>query len=1091
MSETRLSAATLARALGLPLPTPEQEAIIEGPLRPTLVVAGAGSGKTETMSARVVWLVANGLVDPEEVLGLTFTRKAAAELSDRVGRRLGRLRDVGLWSPPLTPSGAAALDATPTVSTYHSYAGRLVREHALRLGHEPDARLVTEAAAWQYAAEAVAAYDGPMWAMDKRESTVTAAVVHLAGELAEHLRSPDEVSAYLDAVSAHVRALPGTLPKGGLVGDLLANIELHRLAVPIVGRFLELKRSHDALDFADQMGLAARLARAFPEVGALERQRFRVVLLDEFQDTSEAQMELLRRLYAEGTDPVPVTAVGDPHQSIYGWRGASASTLARFPDAFGGDEPALQLPLTTSWRNDVAVLDVANHIAAPLRADARVPVDRLRPRSGAGTGSVTVERCASDVEEAARIAEWLDGIRAARPDASAAVLCRKRSQFPAIVRALQARGIPHEVLGLGGLLTTPEIEDLVALLHVVQDPSRGDRLMRLLTGPCVRLGAADLDGLHAWARQRQRRGKPPAGTPADLAPDSADEVSLVEAIADLPPQAWVGPHGESVGPVALGRLRELASVVDRLRACAGMSLPELVGDAERALGLDIEVASRAEYTTAAARAHLDAFADVAAGFADGSQRPSLLAFLSWLEAAQAEERGLDKGYIEPRDDAVQVLTVHSGKGLEWDAVAVPGFVEGTFPVHRGSAKADPVRGWLAPEVSDKGWTGGLLDGGIPYALRGDVESLPVLRWEGTTTQAELRAEVADFLAASGRHAMAEERRLAYVAVTRARRDLLLTAHVWGHQKRPKVTSHFLMELIERDAGAGGAPTCRIGNLEPMPPSDGSHLVNPVRLESVSVGWPDDPSAARRVRLLPAADRIRVAVDARDMPPPPSVTHPETEVLLAEWRHAGDPIPVVADLPPHLSASQLVALAADEDAFASALRRPMPSRPAPAARRGTAFHAWVEQHYSRAAIVDLDELPGSADEAAAPDAALGALRAAFLASEWADREPAALEVPVETVVAGVAVRGRIDAVFVITGDDGRDVHVLVDWKTGPRPTGASTAIRAIQLGAYALAWARLHRLRPQDVRGAFFYAATGETVWPELPSASEIEAVLGT
>ena len=121
MAGPRYGAAEVARAAGLEhAPTPEQAAVIEAPLRPLLVVAGAGSGKTETMAARVVWLVANGLVEPDQVLGLTFTRKAAAELADRVALRLRRLTAAGLWAPRTDEAGAALLGGTPTVSTYHS-----------------------------------------------------------------------------------------------------------------------------------------------------------------------------------------------------------------------------------------------------------------------------------------------------------------------------------------------------------------------------------------------------------------------------------------------------------------------------------------------------------------------------------------------------------------------------------------------------------------------------------------------------------------------------------------------------------------------------------------------------------------------------------------------------------------------------------------------------------------------------------------------------------------------------------------------------------------------------------------------------------
>src|SRR5664279_748104 len=146
----RHSAQAIAQALGNPVPTAEQRAVIQAPMRPLLVVAGAGSGKTETMASRVVWLVANGYVEPDQVLGLTFTRKAATELAERIGRRLRRLRHVGIWTPAPEQDGSEVMGGTPTVSTYHSYAGRLVREHGLRLGVEPQSRLLSEAAAVSY-----------------------------------------------------------------------------------------------------------------------------------------------------------------------------------------------------------------------------------------------------------------------------------------------------------------------------------------------------------------------------------------------------------------------------------------------------------------------------------------------------------------------------------------------------------------------------------------------------------------------------------------------------------------------------------------------------------------------------------------------------------------------------------------------------------------------------------------------------------------------------------------------------------------------------------------------------------------------------
>jgi len=1138
------SARSIAIALGNPTPTDEQVAVIEAPMRPLLVVAGAGSGKTETMASRVVWLVANGHVEPDQVLGLTFTRKAATELAERIGRRLRRLRHVGIWTPDPDPDpdDAEVLGGTPTVSTYHSYAGRLVREHALRLGVEPESRLLSEAAAWQFAAEVVERHDGVMDDVPFAASTVINAIVDLAGEMAEHLLLPTDLVTLIDQFEARVRSLPkgasrarGDLPK--VVVDALTALKARRQVLPLVDGYLDLKRSRDALDFADQMALAATLSRRFPDIGSMERQRFRAVLLDEFQDTSEAQLVLLRHLFVADGESVPVTAVGDPNQSIYGWRGASATTLTRFPREFAdGEGMADVLPLSTSWRNDTAILSAANITSAPLRTMSAVGVHVLRPRTHAGAGVVLAARLLTTEAEAAHLAgwvarHWLDEL--GRPTGvSAAVLCRKRSQFAAVIEALERAGLPVEVVGLGGLLSTPEVQDIVAMLWVVQDPTRGDQLMRLLTGPLCRLGAADLDGLGVWARVLQRRhaddktrmrttddesrtrtGDDRAPTRTgddktrtrikDQAPDSADRLSIVEALDELPSASWAGPGGSRLSEVALHRLRGLREVIRRLRSLTGMPLADLAGEAERALGLDIEVLSRPEHTPSTARAHLDAFADVAARFSSSADRPTLGGFLAWLDAAQEQERGLDKGSIDVSADAVQVLTVHAAKGLEWDVVAVPGLVEGSFPARSSSTTTFTSGEWRMSPATDKGWIGGL--SGVPYDLRGDSGGLPVLRWRSTPDLKALEDEVSSFITAGGEHGIDEERRLAYVAFTRARHELLLTAPVWSDPTTPRLTSRFLTELVA-DPDLGLLPRA----WEPMPEPEGDiKPANPRQSQPVSAIWPADPMAARRARLTDAAQMVLAATEAMEAMGDPSVgstwvAHddeiaillPERDssaqardneiaILLAERDSSAQRRDIEVRVPLHLSASGVVSFADDPQAFARDLRRPMPSPPALAARRGTAFHAWVEQHFARAAIVDLLDLPGSADEDPGADQDLPRMKDLFLSSPWAGRTPEAIEIAIETTVAGMAIRGRIDAVFPRQGGG----FTVVDWKTGAKPSGGKARVRALQLGAYRLAFARLRGLQLDQVDAAFYYAGTGETVFPDLPDEAELATLL--
>jgi DNA helicase-2/ATP-dependent DNA helicase PcrA len=824
-----------------------------------------------------------------------------------------------------------------------------------------------------------------------------------------------------------------------------------------------------------------------PEVGAAERDRFRVVLLDEYQDTSYAQLTLLRALFGDGH---AVTAVGDPHQSIYGWRGASAGGLERFPEDFavpvagGRPTPARVFTLATSFRNDRSVLAAANLVAGPLRerSAARgglVDVPELAAGPGARDGSVTGRMLETMGDEAEEIAGFVaehwrgPGGAGVGPHAgatgdpvSAAVLCRKRRQFEVVHAALTARGLPVEVVGLGGLLDTPEVVDLVALLRAAHDPSRGDALMRLLTGTRYRLGAADLLALAAWARHLAGRR---ADRGAGVAPDAVDERSIVDAIDDLPPAGWRGGDDRQLTAEGRARLADLADVLRAVRRHTYLSLVELVGHAERLLGLDLEVLARPSADPARARLHLDAFAQVADDFARAADAPTLGAFLAWLEAAGEEEDGLEMPVVEPDPHAVQLMTIHAAKGLEWDAVAVAGLVDGILPADPASKEGYTSNAWLTDLRA------------LPYPLRGDRRDLPAFEYRGAVDLKELDARRLAFRVAAGDHALAEERRLAYVAVTRARHHALLTAHRWGTGSRVRVPSPFLLELV--DGGVvettGWAPEPERG------------AANPWGEVQPSAPWPADPlSPERRKALEVAADAVRAAAAALAARPPAALESPspeggsddwdtQAERLLAE-RAAAAARPGPVEMPAALSASAVVRLDRDPEAFATALRRPVPQPPSPQARLGTAFHAWVEGYFGAATLVDVDALPGADDDSLPAAADLERLRESFRATPWADRRPVAVEQEVRTSVDGYVVSSRIDAVFDdLDRTDVRDGVVVVDWKTGRPPEDpAERAARELQLAVYRLAWSRWKGLALDKVRAAFCYVATGTTVYPE-------------
>jgi DNA helicase-2/ATP-dependent DNA helicase PcrA len=1012
------------------------------------------------MAARVVWLVANGLVRPDQVLGLTFTRKAARELAARVRRRLAQLSGQGIDVPD------EALVGEPVIATYDAYAGRIVSDHALRLGREPGAQLITEAVAWQIAHRVVAAYDGPMDVVDYTPGTVVSKVLALHGELGGHLVEPGALSRFTAELRASVESLPKA--KGQRTKDLIyadvrkaMKVQDARTAiVPMVEEYRRRKRAREVVDFSDQAELAARLASRFDEVGAAERDAYRVVLLDEYQDTSHAQLVLLKAMFGDGH---PVTAVGDPCQSIYGWRGASSGTISSFRTQFptSSADPARLDTLTTSFRNGASILKVANRLSEPLRSEGLDVPELSAFESVTGNGEVVAALHLTAAEEAADLARRARGYWDNSAEGrSVAVLVRNRAQIPRLEAALRDVDLPVEVVGVGGLLHTPEVADIVATLRVVSDPSRGDALMRLLTGSRWRLGPRDIDALARFTKALARRSAgSPATSPEAAEYDEVDELTIIDGLDSLPGRDDL--HGFSVPGTR--RLTALARELRALRRRTTLTLPELVHDVERTLGLGVEVGAR---HGPSGRSNLDRFLDVAAEFEAKGESPGLPAFLDYLDAAEEAERGLAPGEVEVSGDRVQILTVHGAKGLEWDAVFVTGMVDKVFPA--GTDK-------------DPAWLGDI--GELPYPLRGDAEALPRLDVAGAADQTQMRDAVNAFKAAAAQANGLEERRLAYVAVTRARELLVCSGYRWDDNVRAREVSRFLAEIAaECRAGAGEVPVWADGDVGDE---------NPLANAGDDVYWPYDPLGGRRALIKAGAQLVHEAASATqvsiDVAAAASEWDEEISRLLAERAARASAAVVDVSLPAHMSVSQLVQLREDPSALAQSLRRPVPRPPAPQARRGTRFHSWLESRWGMPRLLDIDELPGSADADSAPDHEFLDLQEAFLASQWANRVPLEVEPPFELFVGGVILRGRVDAVFETAGG-GLDV---VDWKTGmPPQSDEEEAIRSVQLAAYRLAFARLRSVPLSSVGAAFFYVRHDLTLRPvDLLDAAQLEALV--
>jgi DNA helicase-2/ATP-dependent DNA helicase PcrA len=1052
-----VSAVEIARALGLPEPTPQQQAVIEAPVRPAIVVAGAGSGKTETMANRVVWLLANGHARVPEILGLTFTRKAAGELAARIRTRIEQLVVSGLTDIAFDPFEA------PEVATYNAFANAIFRENALLIGREPESSVLSEASAWQLARRlVVGSADERLVDIERGVDAVTSAVLSLSRALSENVADAADVERMVDGFSRIAE-----LPTGnGRVKGAYASV---RSAVAAVGSlppllslaeaFADEKRRRGFVEYSDQVALALTIAERLPAVVADYRRRFRVVLLDEYQDTSVVQTRLLATLFAGQA----VMAVGDPHQSIYGWRGASAANLGRFSADFTGQRPgaehggADEYVLSTSWRNPTAVLDAANTLVAPLSAASPVHVERLQPRPGAERGELTALFEQTVADEAESVAAWL-GERIAPRDAdglppSAALLCRSLKKIDVFTAALARRGIPFHVLGLGGLLEQPAIADIVSALRVMHDPTAGSELIRLLAGARWRVGPRDIAELRrvaSWLSTRDHRFQeldPAVRERLRRSVAGEESASLVDAL-DFVVEAPDG-HGKLTGisPVGLERMRDAGRLLDRLRSRVGLDLVDLVTLVQQELLLDIEVA--ANESGQLGQASLDAFAEQVASYLAADDRATLGSFLAWL--AEAEQRdNLAPRSEEPEPGTVQILTIHGAKGLEWDVVAIPRLVDGELP---------------GPPQSRKGW---LAFGQLPNEFRGDSAELPVLAWRTADDQKQIDRSIEEFEAENLRRHLDEQRRLIYVAVTRARRSLLLTGSYWSTQTRPRGPGAYLLELQAAGSIPPGAfPACD----EPDE--------NPLALAANMVIWPLDPLGSRRSRVEAAASLVRASRESGASRG--GIYAHDLDLLLAERAQRAQAAGAV-ELPTRIPASRFKDFVSDPAAVAASLRRPMPERPYRQTRLGTLFHRWVEERFGLpaggadeldAVATELDDPAGELLEAER----LAELQATFAASAWAGRRPEEVELEIHVTLAGQVVVCKLDAVY--RADDGRNEYQIVDWKTGKAPRDAADLERKqLQLALYRLAFARYSGVDPALIDAVFYFVADDEVVRPE-------------
>jgi len=1023
-------------------PTPEQVAAITAPVGPVHVIAGAGSGKTAVMAARIVYLIERLGVAPGSVLGLTFTNKAASELEARVREALAD-----------TP---ADVGDEVTVDTYHAFAADLVKAYGIRVGVEVDADLLSEAQQYQILLGILDSERFEHLSVRTAGATIRK-TLELASACADHVVPAERV------VEASRRLLQRA-DEGERLPDWMLQAARERTELArLVERYAAEKRRRGRLDFGDQVAKAVELVEGHPELRDELRTRFQHVLLDEYQDTNVAQRRLMQRICPPGAS---IMAVGDARQAIYAFRGATMYNLLSFAEHFpraprlapvpppspaepapapgpGQAQPApagAPLSLSTNFRSGPRILALANSVIDRIPEERRGGTS-LVARPGAPEGEVRAALLADQFAEAAFVADQI--VRAHEtglPDGSwpewrdVAVLVRSKRLLGPLREALEQRGVPVEVVGLSGLLETPEIVDLVSTLRVVADPGANVALARLLLGPRWRIGPRHLVRLARWA-SRHNWGLKDVLPGED--PDPGDvSFALAEALDHL-------DEVEGLDEEALARLDTFREELRELRAAARGPLLDLVQTILERTGVWAELEASRDRRAVTARQNLTTFLDRVAAFAPVQGDPSLAAFLAYLDAVEDASEPVEA--VQPAPvDSVKLMTVHMAKGLEFPMVAVAGLSAGTgrdgspkYGIFPDARVADPRRAQ-----------------GFPYELREDAGHLPRFTGNARAFRGELEER-----------ALEDERRLFYVALTRAKQLLVLTSAWWyqGSQKTPKGPGPFWTEAAEHPA---------VDVLVRAERPEASPLTERLRAR---VSWPptgrrpedtDDPvfpeglaEAVERERAMPGTLEARV---------PPGQADAFRAAAEAGRHLLGaarvEPTPARVEPPRILSVTQVLTYARCPRDFYWSVVRPLPSPPKAAARLGIVVHRLLERRArSLPDLLDTDDLAGDlAAGLAAPELIELATRN-LAATRYASLPPPDVEVGVVFRIGPWVIRGRIDAIYRTPGSEapGRqpatDVE-LVDWKTGRVIDQTEGGLD--QLAIYALALRELGQL-PED------------------------------
>lgn len=899
-------------------PTKEQESILALGLDTIRISAGAGTGKTTTVAMVIANLVENHNLDPEQILGITFTNKAASELADRVRDYLGDKVDPG---------------REVEVHTYHGFARQILNEFGLLAGLDQKPDVITPTFSRQLLSETF--FNTDYDTIDITWAGHLDRVRRLGDRLGDHLLEPSDL---LNSTHPSAEPWPERL-------EMLTTLQGYQAD----------KRALSVVDYADLITLSTKVVKSNEAVASTIRERYRAVVLDEYQDTNPAQRILLSSIFGDG---FPVIAVGDTDQTIYEWRGASAENFEQFHLHFSrSDEMAPHFTeLTDNYRSGQRILDIANQIRKEANPDAS---DLKSPSNNGGT--IETHWAGDAMGEAEWIARRFEEIHEDdTPWSDMAVLFRKNKDFPMVVEALARHDIPFEVANLGGLLSVPEIAELRAWMTLLARPGDPGSAVHILTGSRYRLGLADLAPVSRWIRSQD-----------DAYRDKLPPMTLIEGIEHLDEVEGLRPDAHNAYSHFLTTYLEL------LTETQGASLVEvarLILDRTRAWA-DIE--SLPPVARLTARLNLYRLLDLAEDWIPLRGKSSLTVFLDYLEAMEDEPaEELDAARLSG-ENAVTLVTVHRAKGLEWGVVALPAVTHRNFP---GDSPMHPDPDKQASI--------------LPVEFRVDslYSDLPAGEDERT-----------EYFRASN---LDQEWRVAYVAATRAKAHLMVSGAYWyGHpetNQNPKKPSR-LFELVDNhphsiDTGKAEEPPrpelLRFDDLGPDPdpifPNGWMHALREAKT---------DPS---HIRSLASALEIEETFLSEEKQWSDRLFELPDELVTD--RGADETV---------VSVTGLVTYAGCPKQFYWSEIDRLPRRRNPAAVAGTEVHRRIELHQK--GNIPFEEVSREIYDVPDDSHGPGAF-STFESSRFASTPAARVEAPFTLALTDdVRIRGRIDAIY---EDEGR-------------------------------------------------------------------------